>query len=305
MIDAVAGHAEFLNVPRETEMAKTLYAVDELSGFIAACALVRPTGIEGMKPKSVKKKLKQPSFAAAVDRDQVQRGIDELGVDPDEHMALIIEALAERADELGIGLARTRRALDEEVAVRRWVKVLLVVLVALIVLLVLNAIAVTNETKDAERQRRGRRAGRDLERHPAGARRGRPRGLADRAASTATRSRCTGSRSWRRCCGQDHRVIRVDLLGHGGSDKPGAGYEIADQASAIAEALAKLDVAGATVVGHSLGGIGGDRARRAEPRPGHAGRDPRPGARTTATSDLPLHAPSSATAPSSARRCSA
>ncbi len=78
VIDAVAGHAEFLNVPRETEMAKTLYAVDELSGFIAACALVRPTGIEGMKPKSVKKKLKQPSFAAAVDRDQVQRGIDEL-----------------------------------------------------------------------------------------------------------------------------------------------------------------------------------------------------------------------------------
>ena len=74
VIDAVAGHAEFLNVPRETEMAKTLYAVDELSGFIAACALVRPTGIEGMKPKSVKKKLKQPSFAAAVDRDQVQRG---------------------------------------------------------------------------------------------------------------------------------------------------------------------------------------------------------------------------------------
>jgi putative nucleotidyltransferase with HDIG domain len=102
VIDAVAGHADFLNVPRETEMAKTLYAVDELSGFIAACALVRPTGIEGMKPKSVKKKLKQPSFAAAVDRDQVQRGIDELGVDTDEHIALIIEAMAERADELGL-----------------------------------------------------------------------------------------------------------------------------------------------------------------------------------------------------------
>jgi putative nucleotidyltransferase with HDIG domain len=103
VIDAVAGHADFLNVPRETEMAKTLYAVDELSGFVTACAMVRPTGIEGMKPKSVKKKLRQPSFAAAVDRDQVQRGIDELGVDQDEHIALIIEALAERADELGIG----------------------------------------------------------------------------------------------------------------------------------------------------------------------------------------------------------
>src|SRR5215210_7510549 len=63
VIDAVAGHAEFLGVPRETLMAKTLYAVDEMSGFITACALVRPTGIDGMKPKSVKKKLKQPSFA--------------------------------------------------------------------------------------------------------------------------------------------------------------------------------------------------------------------------------------------------
>ncbi len=64
VIDAVAGHAEFLGVPRETPLAKTLFAVDELSGFIAACALVRPTGIEGMTPKSVRKKLKAPSFAA-------------------------------------------------------------------------------------------------------------------------------------------------------------------------------------------------------------------------------------------------
>ena len=74
LIDAVAGHATFLGVPRETRMAKTLYAVDELSGFIAACALVRPTGIEGMAPKSVKKKLKQPSFAAGVNRDEVRAG---------------------------------------------------------------------------------------------------------------------------------------------------------------------------------------------------------------------------------------
>ena len=103
VIDAVAGHADFMGVPRETELAKTLYAVDELSGFIAACALVRPTGIVGMKPKSVRKKLKQPSFAAAVDRDEVQRAIEGLGVDPDEHMALIIAAMADRADELGLG----------------------------------------------------------------------------------------------------------------------------------------------------------------------------------------------------------
>src|SRR5918912_450902 len=79
VLDAVAGHADYLGVPRETELARTLYAVDELSGFIAACALVRPTGIDGMTPKSVKKKLKQPSFAAGVDRDEVRRGTEELG----------------------------------------------------------------------------------------------------------------------------------------------------------------------------------------------------------------------------------
>ena len=75
----------------------------ELSaGFVAACALVRPTGIEGMTPKSVRKKLKQPSFAAKVDRDQIRQGIEELGVDESEHIALVIAALAENADELGL-----------------------------------------------------------------------------------------------------------------------------------------------------------------------------------------------------------
>jgi putative nucleotidyltransferase with HDIG domain len=103
LIDAVAGHATFLGVPRETDMAKALFAVDELSGFIAACALVRPTGIEGMAPKSVKKKLKQPSFAAGVNRDEVREGAEELGVDFDEHVAFLIEAMAERSDELGLG----------------------------------------------------------------------------------------------------------------------------------------------------------------------------------------------------------
>ena len=102
VVDAVAGHATFLNVPRETTMAKTLFAVDELSGFIAACALVRPTGIHGMTPKSVKKKLKQPSFAAAVNRDEVREGADELGVDFDEHLATVIAAMEERATELGL-----------------------------------------------------------------------------------------------------------------------------------------------------------------------------------------------------------
>src|SRR5215218_4534332 len=100
--DAIAGHAEYLGVPRETRMAKTLFAVDELSGFVTACALVRPTGIEGMKPKSVKKKLKQPSFAAKVDRGQIQRGIEELGVDEGEHIQLVIDAMAANAAELGL-----------------------------------------------------------------------------------------------------------------------------------------------------------------------------------------------------------
>ncbi len=103
VVDAVAGHADFLGVPRTTALAKTLYAVDELTGFIAACAMVRPTGIEGMTPKSVKKKLKQPSFAAAVDRDDLRRGAEELGVDFDAHVARVIAAMEERAGELGLG----------------------------------------------------------------------------------------------------------------------------------------------------------------------------------------------------------
>ena len=102
VVDAVAGHATFLNVPRETTMAKTLFAVDELSGFIAACALVRPTGLEGMTPKSVKKKLKQPTFAAGVDREEVRAGAEELGVDFDQHVAFVIAAMEARADELGL-----------------------------------------------------------------------------------------------------------------------------------------------------------------------------------------------------------
>lgn len=102
VVDAVAGHADYLGVPRTTPLARTLYAVDELSGFVAACARVRPTGIVGLTPKSVKKKLKQPSFAAGVDRDDVKRGAEELGVDFDAHVALVIAAMEERAEELGL-----------------------------------------------------------------------------------------------------------------------------------------------------------------------------------------------------------
>ena len=102
VIDAVAGHAEFLDVPRETKLARTLFAVDELSGFVSACALVRPTGIEGMKVKSVRKKLKQPSFAAKVDRGQISLAIDELGVEEGEHIQRVIDALSGEAELLGL-----------------------------------------------------------------------------------------------------------------------------------------------------------------------------------------------------------
>ncbi len=102
LIDAVAGHATFLGIARETDLAKALFAVDELSGFIGACALVRPTGIDGMAPKSVVKKLKQPSFAAGVNRDEVRLGAEELGVDFNEHIAFVIAAMASRAGDLGL-----------------------------------------------------------------------------------------------------------------------------------------------------------------------------------------------------------
>jgi putative nucleotidyltransferase with HDIG domain len=100
LVRAVASHADFLGVARETPMEKALYAVDELSGFILACAYVRPDGLVGMTAKSVKKKLKQPSFAAAVNRDELREGAAELGVDFDQHLAIVIEALAARREEL-------------------------------------------------------------------------------------------------------------------------------------------------------------------------------------------------------------
>ena len=101
-IRAIASHADYLGVSRDTPMERTLFAVDELTGFIAACAFVRPEGIRGLTPKSVKKKMKQPSFAAAVDRDALREGADLLGVDFDEHVAFVIAAMEARAEELGL-----------------------------------------------------------------------------------------------------------------------------------------------------------------------------------------------------------
>ena len=95
VVDAVLSHAEHLSIPRDTQLKKTLFACDELSGFVHAVALVRPGGLEGMEPKSVKKKLKQPSFAAGVHRDEVYAGAEGLGLDLDEHIRNVVAALQE------------------------------------------------------------------------------------------------------------------------------------------------------------------------------------------------------------------
>jgi putative nucleotidyltransferase with HDIG domain len=102
MVRAIASHADYLGVSRDTPMERTLHAVDELSGFLVACAVVRPAGIHGLTPKSVKKKLKDRSFAAAVDRDDVRTSAEELGLEFDEHVAFVTAAISEHAAELGL-----------------------------------------------------------------------------------------------------------------------------------------------------------------------------------------------------------
>ena len=102
VIEAVLSHAEHLEMPRDTLLKKSLFACDELSGFVHACALVRPTGLDGLEPKSVKKKLKQPSFAAGVHRDEVYAGAELLDLPLDQHIGNVIEAMRPIAGELGL-----------------------------------------------------------------------------------------------------------------------------------------------------------------------------------------------------------
>src|SRR6201995_550594 len=102
LIDTVAGHPPYPGAPRESRISRTLFAVDELTGFIAAVALVRPTGIAGMTPKSVKKKMKQPSFVAAGSRDDMRRRAEQMGEDFDAHLVFVTAALEPRAAELGL-----------------------------------------------------------------------------------------------------------------------------------------------------------------------------------------------------------
>jgi putative nucleotidyltransferase with HDIG domain len=102
VIEGVLSHAEHLALPRDTPLKKALFACDELAGFIHACGLVRPDGIDTLEPKSVRKKLKQPSFAAGVHRDEVYKGAELLGLELDEHIRNVIEALRPIAPRLGL-----------------------------------------------------------------------------------------------------------------------------------------------------------------------------------------------------------
>jgi putative nucleotidyltransferase with HDIG domain len=102
VIEGVLSHAEHLAIPRDTPLKKTLFACDELSGFVHACALVRPEGLSTLEPKSVVKKLKQPSFAAGVHRDEVYTGAELLGLELSDHIANVIQAMRPIAGELGL-----------------------------------------------------------------------------------------------------------------------------------------------------------------------------------------------------------
>ena len=102
ILTAILGHAEYSGTPRTTLMARTLFAVDELAGFIVACAKVRPEGVATLEPKSVKKKLKAKEFAAAVSREDIATGIAELGVDETQHIQTCIDAIRGERERLGV-----------------------------------------------------------------------------------------------------------------------------------------------------------------------------------------------------------
>lgn len=104
IIDAVASHADYMNIPRDTHLKKALFAVDELTGFIAAVALVRPTkSVMDLEPSSVRKKMKDKAFARAVSREYIVKGADGLGIPLDEHIGFVIKAMQGAAPELGLG----------------------------------------------------------------------------------------------------------------------------------------------------------------------------------------------------------
>lgn len=104
MCEAILGHATYCGVPRTSRLAKTLFGVDELCGFLVACVLVRPSrSFSDLKVKSVKKKLKDKAFARGVNRDEVIQGAEEMGIPLDEHIQFLIGALAPQEESLGLG----------------------------------------------------------------------------------------------------------------------------------------------------------------------------------------------------------
>ena len=108
-IRAIMGHATYTGVPRDTAMARSLFATDELCGFLVACALVRPNkSLDDLEVSSVKKKLKDKAFARSVNRDDIRQGVEELAVDLDEHIRFVIDALRPLQKVIGLNpLVRT------------------------------------------------------------------------------------------------------------------------------------------------------------------------------------------------------
>lgn len=103
VIRAIMGHATYTGVPRDTEMARALFATDELCGFLVACALVRPSkSLDDLEVSSVKKKLKDKAFARTVNRDDIRQGVEELGVELDQHIRFVIDALRPVQHEIGL-----------------------------------------------------------------------------------------------------------------------------------------------------------------------------------------------------------
>ena len=104
---AILGHADYTGVPRDTSMARTLFACDELAGFITACSLVRPDKIAGLEAKSVRKRMKDKAFARSVSREDITKGAEELGIPLDEHITFCIQAMRAIADQLGLSPVST------------------------------------------------------------------------------------------------------------------------------------------------------------------------------------------------------
>ncbi|MBA2526799.1 MAG: HDIG domain-containing protein [Pyrinomonadaceae bacterium] len=108
MIRAIMGHATYTGVPRDTDLARALFATDELCGFLVACALVRPNkSLDDLEVSSVKKKLKDKAFARAVNRDDIRLGVEELGVSIEDHIRFVIDALRPVQNQIGLNSAST------------------------------------------------------------------------------------------------------------------------------------------------------------------------------------------------------